>query len=214
MAYNAPSIAPYNYNANPPPDDGSRTASNRVSWAKVRGALTDPLRSWMDAINNEIARAFAEVSEFYLPVGSFVQVAWSGAYPGYVGLNLALSNTDYARLASAIGGVWTYTTPPVNTFLTPPHHYYPRPAGVLAVGTVLGDQNKSHTHGVTDPGHIHALQESQFNSSGQQSTGGTRAADPHAPLPTALAVTGISIQADGGDEVRPLTMVLQGMIKA
>lgn len=214
MAYNAPSIAPYNYNANPPPDDGSRTAANRVSWAKVRTALSDPLRSWMDAINNEIARAFAEVSEFYLPVGTVVQVAWAGSYPGFVGLNLILSTTDYARLASAIAGIWNYTGYGAGQMLTPPLNYYGRYSSTQSVGTLLADQNKSHSHGVVDPGHAHALQEAQFNSSGQQSTGGTRAADPHAPLPTAAAVTGITIAADGGSEARPLTMILQGMVKA
>lgn len=215
MAYNPPSIVPYNYNANPPPDDGSRTASNRVAWSKVRGSLTDPLRVWMDAINTEVARAFAEVSEFYVPVGAYMEVAWAGAAGGYVGLNMALSSTDYARLSAAITGVWDYVTPAAGTFLTPPYHYYIRPSGVWAVGDIHQHQNAFHLHQVADPGHAHGLP-TQWAPTSKDVAGSnlsTIAATPYTGT-TDAALTGIVVLGDGGDEARPNTMVLQGMIKA
>ena len=214
MAFDVLPITPYGYNANPPPDDGSRQSANRVSWLKIRSSLTDPLRFWLDAINYEIARTFSETSEFYVLVGSYQQVSWSGPAVGYAGLNAILSTTDYARLAAAIQGYFTYADYTVGAqFLTPPYNYYPRPAGVYPVGTVQADQNKSHTHGVTDPGHLHTVG-TLSEYAGNQSLGGTRASNPIADQSSGAATTGITIDADGEDEARPKTMVLQGMVKA
>lgn len=42
------------YNENPPPDDGSRTAKNLSSWAGVLGKLTDPLKTFMQSVNSQV----------------------------------------------------------------------------------------------------------------------------------------------------------------
>ncbi len=36
------------YNDSPPPDDGSETANNTVTWAKIKEELTDPLKNWIE----------------------------------------------------------------------------------------------------------------------------------------------------------------------
>ena len=42
------------YNDNPPPDDGSKTADNEITWAKHKEKLGDPLRTLAEAINTEL----------------------------------------------------------------------------------------------------------------------------------------------------------------
>lgn len=214
MSFSPPAIAAYNYNANPPQDDGSRTASNRVSWAKIRTSLTDPLRSWIDSINSEIARTFSEVSEFYVPVGAVIHVAWSGAGGGYAGLNILLSQTDYARLYSAIGGYWTYSTIPAGQFLTPPFNYYMRSSGVTGVGTLQADQNQAHIHEIVDPGHAHTLP-TQWAAGSRDVAGSNLStiATTSTSANTGASPTGIFILASGASEARPVSMILQGMIK-
>jgi hypothetical protein len=53
MAYVKPEIS--NYNANPPPDDGSTGSDNEITWAKHKNKLTDPLKAYIDAVNDEVA---------------------------------------------------------------------------------------------------------------------------------------------------------------
>lgn len=55
--YTQPSVS--NYNAAPPPDDGSHGGSNVVAWATIKSKLADPLLSFANAINSAISTAFA-----------------------------------------------------------------------------------------------------------------------------------------------------------
>jgi hypothetical protein len=45
------------YNASPPPDDGSTTASNKINWATIKQKLSDPLNSFDTAINSALLNA-------------------------------------------------------------------------------------------------------------------------------------------------------------
>lgn len=49
-----------NYNANPPSDDGSQTASNEVTWSKHKDKLTDPLKTYSEAQDTATSDAFAK----------------------------------------------------------------------------------------------------------------------------------------------------------
>jgi hypothetical protein len=40
-----------NYNASPPPDDGSKVASNQVTWAGIKTKLGDPLNTAISGLN-------------------------------------------------------------------------------------------------------------------------------------------------------------------
>jgi microcystin-dependent protein len=45
------------YNASPPPDDGSTSASNKVTWAVIKTKLGDALNNWATAINAALLNA-------------------------------------------------------------------------------------------------------------------------------------------------------------
>lgn len=47
-----------NYNATPPSDDGSKTASNAVIWATIKTKLADPVLGLANAINSAVISAF------------------------------------------------------------------------------------------------------------------------------------------------------------
>jgi len=54
MGTKYPGNADSGYNASPPPDDGSTGADNLVTWAKHKTKLTDPLLTYIDAINDDL----------------------------------------------------------------------------------------------------------------------------------------------------------------
>lgn len=81
------SNSPYNtqtqsgYNSGAPPDDGSQTSDNRVSWEKHKEKLGDPVLTLSQGINTELLSAFGKTvntdgSEQNLVAGS---ISFSGA---------------------------------------------------------------------------------------------------------------------------------------
>src|SRR5262245_21354632 len=50
-------VAISGYNASPPPDDGSQTASNQVTWAKHKTKLGDPIKTALEAMNTSLLTA-------------------------------------------------------------------------------------------------------------------------------------------------------------
>jgi len=49
------------YNSNPPADDGTEVASNRVDWATIKSKLADPLKTLIDAVDDAVNAAFASL---------------------------------------------------------------------------------------------------------------------------------------------------------
>jgi hypothetical protein len=49
------------YNSNPPSDDGSQTAANRVKWSTIKTKLSDPLNTFAAAVNSAISTAFGKI---------------------------------------------------------------------------------------------------------------------------------------------------------
>lgn len=45
------------YNSSPPPDDGSVTASNKITWAGIKSKLADAIKTLADAINSQLVNA-------------------------------------------------------------------------------------------------------------------------------------------------------------
>ena len=45
------------YNASPPPDDGSTSASNQLTWAKHKTKIGDPIKTAVEAINSALVTA-------------------------------------------------------------------------------------------------------------------------------------------------------------
>ena len=54
-----PSVAISGYNASPPPDDGSQTSANEITWAKHKTKLVDPVKTLAEAINTNMVTAGA-----------------------------------------------------------------------------------------------------------------------------------------------------------
>ena len=54
--YDPPSIS--GYNADPPPDDGTKTSDNKLEWDKHKTKLGDPVKTLAEAINAETHDAF------------------------------------------------------------------------------------------------------------------------------------------------------------
>lgn len=87
------------------------------------------------------------------------------------------------------------------------------PDGELSLGSTQDDQNKEHTHGVTDPGHKHTTHWTTNADEGdeRQSWSGSSGEGHSTNMDT--ATTGISIQNQGGNEARPKTWITNVFIK-
>ena len=48
------------YNSSPPPDDGTQTAANQLSWAKHKTKLSDPVKTLAESINTAVSATFAK----------------------------------------------------------------------------------------------------------------------------------------------------------
>ncbi|MHB1843604.1 MAG: tail fiber protein [Deltaproteobacteria bacterium] len=85
------------------------------------------------------------------------------------------------------------------------------------VGTVEGGEFGSHSHGVNDPGHSHAPGNGQNFMTENGTPGpwftGNNALAANWVGGTAAALTGISIQAAGGSETRPVNAAVNYLIK-
>lgn len=57
--YNSQSIS--NYNTNPPPDDGTASSDNEITWAKHKTKLADPIKTLAEAINTQLVTSFGTV---------------------------------------------------------------------------------------------------------------------------------------------------------
>jgi hypothetical protein len=60
MANPFSSVTVTGYNTSPPPDDGSTTASNEITWSGIKGKIGDPLKTAFDAINTNALAAFGK----------------------------------------------------------------------------------------------------------------------------------------------------------
>ena len=45
------------YNSSPPPDDGSQTAANKITWSGIKTKLSDVLKTFIEAINSQLVTA-------------------------------------------------------------------------------------------------------------------------------------------------------------
>lgn len=84
------------------------------------------------------------------------------------------------------------------------------------VGSVQGDQYRSHNHGVSDPGHTHSYTDEVQNSEDSDDADDrTIGSDSRNTLnkTTGSSTTGISIQNNGGSESRPRNAYVLYIIK-
>ena len=60
MSYISPAIS--NYNDDAPPDDGTETSDNEITWAIIKDELTDPLKNYAEAIDSASSTAFGDTA--------------------------------------------------------------------------------------------------------------------------------------------------------
>lgn len=104
MAYSSQTIS--GYNSSPPDDDGSETEANRVTWAKIKTKITDPIKTLAESINTAMvshaATRFGNTVETFSTTKTF-----DGNDEGSVQAFTGSSNTT-ATLPSAatVGSGW------------------------------------------------------------------------------------------------------------
>lgn len=185
MSWPQPTIS--GYNATPPADDGSQTASNVVAWATILGKIGNPLKTLLET-------TIGSIPPYLVPTGAIQAFAGSVAPPGWLlCFGQAVSRSTYADLFSVIGT--TYGTGDGATTFNVPDLRDRIPLGKADMGgsdaarislfdsTTLGGvggaetlpehahglnshthdmashthTGGSHSHGVNDPGHSHAV---------------------------------------------------------
>lgn len=91
------------YNSSPPPDDGSNTAANEITWAKHKTKLADPIKILSEGIDSAAAAAFAKIF---------------GAGTTSTGIAYTVLASDQGKLVIVTAGV-TITTPAAAVEGTP-----------------------------------------------------------------------------------------------
>ncbi len=91
------------FDSSPPPDDGSQSASNLITWAGIKSKLATPLKNLADAINTALVAAFNTSAR-----------AISSADPMVAGDNgrtiQASGTTTYTALPAATAGAGFFVT--------------------------------------------------------------------------------------------------------
>ncbi|NTB86863.1 tail fiber protein [Agrobacterium tumefaciens] len=170
------------------------------------------LQAAIDALNASIAVS--------TPTGSVTMWTAATSPSGYLICNgAAVSRTTYAALFAVIGTIYgagngstTFNLPDLRgLFVRGLDSGRGLDAGRI-IGSYQDSDNKSHNHGVNDPGHVHGGVQN-----GQSSTGRSTAVDqPPAVFSfgnTWGATTGIWLSASGGAESRPRNLALNYIIK-
>ena len=155
-----------------------------------------------------------------MPTGSITIWATETPPDGWVLCNgAAISRTTYAALFAVIGGYYgvgngstTFNVPDFRGLFVRGKDNGRGLDPNRALGSYQDSDNKSHSHGVNDPGHNHGGVQN-----GTASTGRSTAVDqPPAVFSygyTWHAATGISIQWSGGAESRPRNIAMNYIIK-
>ena len=123
------------YNSSAPPDDGSQTASNQITWAKIKTQLPDPILVLAQAINTQLLTALnvsnqsvsapytTQVSDNLKPMEvtsgtiSLMDAATAGA-----GVQFTVVNTGSGTVTVAVANVLDMLAGTVNgTYSVPAH---------------------------------------------------------------------------------------------
>ena len=160
-----------------------------------------------------------------VPAGSVFTFATTTVPSGYLECNgAAVSRSTYASLFSSISTTWG-TGDGSSTFNLPDLRGqfvrgWDNSAGVdsgRSFASSQSDQNKTHDHSVTDPGHVHATtfdNKKYFPGGGSTSVSyGGAGGYPADVFTMSSATTGISLANDGGTEVRVKNKALMYVIK-
>ena len=157
-----------------------------------------------------------------VPAGSVFSFATSTVPSGYLECNgAAVSRSTYASLFSSISTTWgvgdgssTFNLPDLRGQFV---RGWDNSAGVdsgRSFASSQSDQNKAHNHSITDPGHTHSWdRQDATTDSGYRPWPASNNDCNLFVAQTGSSTTGISIQNDGGTEVRVKNYALMYVIK-
>jgi microcystin-dependent protein len=139
---------------------------------------------------------------------------------GYLLCNgAAYSRSTYSALYTAIGTIWG-TGDGSTTFNVPNFQgAFLRGAGTglnpsaRAVGSYEADDNKLHSHAVTDPGHKHTVNNVYTSDGADSNPYFTPNSWGTLNVPTTVEKTGITIADSGGAEARPKNFAVNYIIR-
>ena len=160
-----------------------------------------------------------------VPIGSVFNLATTTVPTGFLECNgAAVSRSTYASLFSTISTTWgagdgssTFNLPDLRGQFV---RGWDNSAGVdsgRSFASSQTDQNKTHGHSVTDPGHVHTTtvdSSKLFPAAGGETISyGGSGSYPATTFTMSSATTGISLASDGGTEVRVKNYALMYVIK-
>lgn len=93
------------YNANPPPDDGTTGANNKITWAGIKSKLSDPINTYAAAQNTALTTAFGKTLD--------------GAGTATTAVDYPAGASDQGRLIIVTASGKVVTTPDATTVLSP-----------------------------------------------------------------------------------------------
>jgi len=155
------------------------------------------------------------------PAGTVIWTARTTAPTGYIKANgAAISRSTYATLFSAIGttygagdGSTTFNLPDLRGEFI---RGWDDGRGVdtgRTFGSAQASANLAHSHGITDPGHVHSGAATFPGSQTEQGQQGGPESYTNFNVNTGSAVTGITINNSGDTEARPRNIALLACIK-
>ena len=165
--------------------------------------------------------SFASIgSGSLVPTASVFALATSTVPSGYLECDgAAVSRTTYADLFSAIGttygsgnGASTFNVPDLRGEFI---RGWDNGRGVdssRTLGSTQSDENKSHNHTITDPGHNHQVNINVYQQ-GSGPNASTDMANRAGNTTSSTSTTGISLAASGGTESRPRNVAMMYVIK-
>jgi microcystin-dependent protein len=172
-----------------------------------------------------VAKLAAAVQQLLVPAGAVQAFAMNSAPSGWLAADgTAVSRSTYATLFAAISTTYGVGDGSTTFALPDLRGYFVRGSGTNSDGTAAGtfgvkqaDDLKSHTHGVTDPGHVHIF--TTYRNTADVSQGG--GIQGFANFNTGSGsvtqaqnnTTGISINSTGGAETRPKNIAMLYCIK-
>lgn len=188
------------------------------------GAVTlfgAPTQNLHPASKAYVDSAVSGIVTVAVPPGTVIWTARSSAPTGYLKANgAAVNRTTYADLFTAIGttygagdGSTTFNLPDLRGEFV---RGWDDGRGVdsgRAMGSTQADAYRSHTHSVTDPGHVHSGAAQYPGSGPEQNQGGSPEDRTTFNINTGSSTTGISINASGGTETRPRNVALLACVK-
>ena len=165
--------------------------------------------------------SFASIgSGSLVPTASVFALATSTVPSGYLECDgAAVSRTTYADLFAAIGttygsgnGASTFNVPDLRGEFI---RGWDNSRGVdsgRTLGSTQSDENKSHNHTITDPGHNHQVNINVYQQ-GAGPNASTDMANRNGNTTSSTSTTGISLAASGGTESRPRNVAMMYVIK-